>query len=146
MKKNRLKILIVVLLLAVALLTAGLIHIEKNRTARDSGSAGEATEQAADGQAETGQDDAGEAAEGQETGPLATVFFASDYQSEEGFDAPADTLAALIDEAEADGGYVRVFGEERFLGMAEYTADGSTIKPHKVLAPEIKEEWLQSSK
>ena len=103
MKKNRLKILIVVLLLAVALLTAGLIHIEKNRTARDSGSAGEATEQAADGQAAADQEPDGEAAEGQETGPLATVFFTSDYQSEEGFDAPADTLAALIDEAEADG-------------------------------------------
>lgn len=48
--------------------------------------------------------------------------------------------------ADADGGYVRVFGEERFLGMAVYTADGSSIKPHKVLAPEIKEEWLQSRK
>ena len=104
MKKNRLKVLIVVLLLAVALLTAGLVHIEKNRTARDSGSAGEATEQAADGQAAEDQEPAEPDAAGQEeTGPLATVFFASDYQSEEGFDAPADTLAALIDEAEADG-------------------------------------------
>ena len=50
------------------------------------------------------------------------------------------------EEADADGGYVRVFGEERFLGMAVYTADGSSLKPHKVLAPEIKEEWLQSRK
>lgn len=118
MKKNRLKILIVVLLLAVALLTAGLVHIEKNRTARDSGSAGEATERAADGQAATGQDDAGEAAEGQESGPLATVFFASDYQSEEGFDAPADTLAALIDEAEADGKSI-----DRAVICGDYTND-----------------------
>lgn len=50
------------------------------------------------------------------------------------------------EEADADGDYVRVFGEGRFLGMAVYTADGSSIRPHKVLAPEIKEEWLHSSK
>lgn len=50
------------------------------------------------------------------------------------------------EEADADGDYVRVFGEGRFLGMAVYTADSSSIRPHKVLAPEIKEEWLHSSK
>ncbi len=60
-------------------------------------------------------------------------------------DVPAP-LEENGEEADADGGYVRVFGEERFLGMAVYTADGSSIKPHKVLAPEIKEEWLQSRK
>ena len=60
-------------------------------------------------------------------------------------DAP-EPIEENGEKADADGGYVRVFGEERFLGMAVYTADGSSIKPHKVLAPEIKEEWLQGGK
>ena len=34
---------------------------------------------------------------------LATVFFASDYQAEEGFDTPADTLRAVLEAAKADG-------------------------------------------
>jgi hypothetical protein len=37
---------------------------------------------------------------------------------------------------------VRVFGDERFLGMATYYPAEKTVKPHKVLAPEIREEWL----
>ena len=41
---------------------------------------------------------------------------------------------------------VRVFGEGRFLGMAAYRAADSSIKPHKVLSPEIREEWLHNGK
>jgi tRNA pseudouridine55 synthase len=37
---------------------------------------------------------------------------------------------------------VRVFGDERFLGMALYDSAEKNVKPHKVLAPEIREEWL----
>lgn len=51
--------------------------------------------------------------------------------------------------ATEDGGEVlcrtRVFGEERFLGMAVYDAGAGTLKPHKVLAPEIKDEWLKGN-
>ena len=118
MKKSKLRILIFVLLLAVALLTAGLFHIEKSRSARNSGSAKEAAEQAADDQAAAGQDDAEPDAAGQETGPLATVFFASDYQAEEGFDAPADTLSSLIDAAKADGKSI-----DRAVMCGDYTND-----------------------
>ena len=118
MKKNRLKIIIAVLLLAVALLTAGLFHIEKSRIARDGGGAKEAAGQAADDQAAAGQDDAEPDAAVQETGPLATVFFASDYQAEEGFDAPADTLRSLIDAAEADGKNI-----DRAVMCGDYTND-----------------------
>lgn len=39
--------------------------------------------------------------------------------------------------------YVRVYGEERFLGMAVYDAAAKTLKPHKVLSPEIREEWAR---
>ncbi len=38
---------------------------------------------------------------------------------------------------------VRVFGDGRFLGMAHYDAQAGTVKAHKVLAPEIKEEWTR---
>ena len=58
-----------------------------------------------------------------------------------------DAAAGRIEEAtagsaDADGGYTRVFAEGRFLGMAVYDPQTGTIKPHKVLAPEIREEWL----
>jgi hypothetical protein len=46
------------------------------------------------------------------------------------------------DSAGGTGYRVRVFGEERFLGMALYDPAEKTVKPHKVLAPEIREEWL----
>ena len=36
-------------------------------------------------------------------GVVATLFFASDYQEEPGFDAPADTLRAVLSAAKADG-------------------------------------------
>ena len=46
------------------------------------------------------------------------------------------------DGSDSTGCRVRVFGDGRFLGMATYDPAERTIKPHKVLAPEIREEWL----
>lgn len=35
----------------------------------------------------------------------------------------------------------RVYGEERFLGMADYDPAAKTLKPHKVFASHLKDEW-----
>jgi len=45
-------------------------------------------------------------------------------------------------DVDSTGYRVRVFGDGRFLGMATYDPAERTVKPHKVLAPEIREEWL----
>ena len=93
MKQNYKKpILIIALLIVFAAAAFGMIHLHK------------AEENVAQGQT---VDETGEQVEEQqadeEAGPLATVFFASDYQEETGFDAPADTLRGLMKAAKADG-------------------------------------------
>jgi hypothetical protein len=65
-------------------------------------------------------------------------------------DVPAPYKEGFAEGVEADcvdstGCRVRVFGDGRFLGMATYDPAERTVKPHKVLAPEIREEWLGES-
>lgn len=59
-----------------------------------------------------GSDDAGE------SGPLATVFFASDYQAESGFDEPAETLKGILSSAEEGGKRI-----DRVVMCGDYTND-----------------------
>ena len=93
MKKNNIRLLLIVaLLIALAAVSFGIARSNKAK---------------AEGQKEQTAEEVMERTEKQqadeEAGPLATVFFASDYQPEAGFDAPADTLRALLKAAKADG-------------------------------------------
>ena len=99
MKKRTKLTLIVLLLIAVGAAAYGIFRIhEAGAGARQPETAAEQTEQS----------EPGEDVNVEEGGPvsdelLATVFFASDYQDEEGFMAPADTLRAVLEAAKADG-------------------------------------------
>ena len=84
------------------------LHKERIRTAGDT-----ATDVAEE------QEDSPEANEtAEEDGPLATLFFASDYQAEPDFDAPADTLRGLLEAAKADGKKT-----DRIIMCGDYTND-----------------------
>lgn len=91
MRNNRLLVLIAILLIVAAVI----FGVSKAGKAGQNGEIGQAentsTEQTESQLANDGD------------GPLATLFFASDYQEEAGFDAPADTLRGLLAAAKADG-------------------------------------------
>lgn len=95
MKKRAKLTLIILLLIAVA--AASFVIFRINKAGAGSGQAQQVEKQTE--QTESGGDKSEPAADEL----LATVFFASDYQAEEGFDAPADTLRAVLEAANADG-------------------------------------------
>ena len=90
MKKKYKLALIIALLIAVIAVSFGVLREHKARNE-------EAEERAADITLEQ-QDDAEE-----NDKPLSTLFFASDYQPEEGFDDPSSTLRKILESAESDG-------------------------------------------
>ena len=93
MKNKTSRILLIIALLVIAAAVAFGVHY----SGRDSGN--KAEEPAADAVTEQTE----EQPANEEEGPLATLFFASDYQAEPGFDAPADTLRGILKAAKADG-------------------------------------------
>ncbi len=56
-----------------------------------------------DGSPEGGGPQDGSTADSEDKEPLATVFFASDYQAEDGFDEPSVTLSGILNAAKEDG-------------------------------------------
>ena len=83
----------------------------------------EAAEESSDKTDADGLAEATKEAEGKESGAdaaesLATLFFASDYQTEEGFDEPSVTLQRLLAAAEADGKSI-----DRAIICGDYTSD-----------------------
>ena len=91
-KKNTQLLLIVALVIALAAAVFGIASSNKAKAEKLEDPVPEAVaEQTEDAQAD------------EEGGPLVTVFFASDYQEEPGFDAPADTLRESLAAAKADG-------------------------------------------
>ena len=88
MKKKLKLALIVALLIAVIAVSFGILREHKARNEEAAAS----TESIASEQQEDENDK-----------PLATLFFASDYQPEEGFDDPSETLSNILDAAETDG-------------------------------------------
>lgn len=88
MKKNFKLALIIALLIAVAAVSFGILRLHNARNEKAAGNAdGVAAEQLNDGACAS---------------PLATLFFASDYQFEEGFDEPSATLGNILTAARAD--------------------------------------------
>ena len=107
MKKNNIRLLLIVaLLIALAAVSFGIAHSNKAKTEGQKKQTAEAVTEQTEQQAE------------EETGPLATVFFASDYQPEAGFDKPADTLRALLKTAKTDGKTI-----DRIVICGDYTND-----------------------
>ncbi len=105
-------LLIVVLLIALAAGVFGIAHLNNAKTdGREEQTAENVTRQSEESQAEDPQVD-------KVAGPLVTVFFASDYQPEAGFDAPADTLRGLLKAAKADGKSI-----DRIVICGDYTND-----------------------
>ena len=106
MKKNNTRLLLIVaLLIALAAASFGIARSNKAKTEGQKKQTAEAVTEQTEEQQE-------------EAGPLATVFFASDYQPEAGFDAPADTLRALLKAAKADGKTI-----DRIVICGDYTND-----------------------
>lgn len=119
MKKKTKLLLIIALIIAVAAALFGVSEAVKARRAagHSSGavagsSVGDETEGSVTGEhdggdstrGENGSSENGDDASGEESGePLATLFFTSDYQAEEGFDDPAVTLKGLLNAAKSDG-------------------------------------------
>ena len=119
MKNSKKLILILILLIAVAAAAFGVHKISQDRAAyraeRSGGgaAAAESGDTAAEGQSggSAGAEDQAESGTSgglkelfkRKNGPLATVFFASDYQGEPGFAYPGDTLLAVLNTAKADG-------------------------------------------
>ncbi|MBR3376566.1 MAG: metallophosphoesterase [Mogibacterium sp.] len=107
MKKNNIRLLLIVaLLIALAAVSFGIAHSNKAKAEGQKKQTAEAVTEQTEQQAE------------EETGPLATVFFASDYQPEAGFDKPADTLRALLKTAKTDGKTI-----DRIVICGDYTND-----------------------
>lgn len=105
-KRTRTILLIVLLCTALAAAAFGVYRL------RNAGTGNETTQTPAESEAqESGETEA-------QGGPLATVFFASDYQPEAGFDAPADTLRGLLKAAKADGKSI-----DRIVICGDYTND-----------------------
>ena len=132
MQKNRKTLaLIVILLIAVIAVAFGVSHTHRQRAesaaehAIDSadGKVSGDTAGLPDGVEEDTVDsvEQGQAADDvtdEESGPLATLFFASDYQAEPGFDEPSATLSRILDAAEADGKSI-----DRVVMCGDYTND-----------------------
>lgn len=91
MKNKKTLTILIALLIALAAASFGIYRIESARHDPASDPA------AAETEAQTDDDQTGEEE------PLATIFFASDYQAEEGFDDPAVTLKSILSAAESDG-------------------------------------------
>lgn len=96
MSKSKRIIIIIALILAVAAAAFGVFWADWIH--RTEGSDLSGTETAAEESSK-----AEETAAADNSEPLATLFFASDYQYEPGFAAPADTLSAILNAAKADG-------------------------------------------
>ena len=113
MKKRAKLTLIIVLLIAVAAASFGILRIHK------AGAGSKQAELASEQKEQAEQADlSGDESEHATDELLATVFFASDYQAEEGFDAPADTLRAVLEAAKADGKSI-----DRAVICGDYTND-----------------------
>ena len=113
MKKQTKLTLLIVLLIAVA--AASFVIFRINKT----GDGVKQTQHAEEYIKQTEQSESGvDVSEPAEDELLATVFFASDYQAEEGFDTPADTLRAVLEAAKADGKSV-----DRAVICGDYTND-----------------------
>lgn len=93
-KRNKIKIILAALI-AAFLIAAGIFYFAeiKDRTAQPEENT---TEQAAEEATE-------EAGEVKEAEPSDVLFFASDYQSMEGWNAPSDTLRGILGAVTADG-------------------------------------------
>lgn len=113
MKKRAKLTLIVLLLIAVA--AASFVIFRIGKAGAGSGQAQQAEEQTEQTEQSVSDGDVSELAADE---LLATVFFASDYQAEEGFDAPADTLRAVLEAAKADGKSI-----DRAVICGDYTND-----------------------
>ena len=105
--KTTKQLLIVALLIALTAAALGIIISHKTKTDAQKERTGETvTEQ--------------EEARADEEGiPLATVFFASDYQAEPGFAAPADALRGSMAAAKSDGKII-----DSIVICGDYTNDG----------------------
>lgn len=113
MKKQAKLTLIMILLIAVA--AASFVIFRINKT----GDGVKQTQHAEEYIKQTEQSESGgDVSEPAEDELLATVFFASDYQVEEGFGTPADTLRAVLEAAKADGKSV-----DRAVICGDYTND-----------------------
>ena len=107
MNKKTIRILLIItLLIALAAASVGIARSNKAKTEGQKKQTAEPVTEQTEQQAE------------EEAGPLAAVFFASDYQPEAGFDTPADTLRALLRAAKADGKTI-----DRLVICGDYTND-----------------------
>lgn len=103
-------LLIIALVIALAAAAFGVVKFNKVKTDAKEENPSEAVTEDSEEQAEkqnTVEED-----------PLVTIFAASDYQPEAGFDDPADTLRGLLESAKADG---KVIDSIVFCG--DYTND-----------------------
>ena len=107
MKKKTIRILLIVALLIVLAAVAFGVH----RTG-ETGTGNETVPTTVGSEAQ----ESGETAETDD--PFATVFFASDYQEEQGFDSPSDTLRRLLEAAKADGKTI-----DKIVICGDYTND-----------------------
>ena len=105
--KTTKQLLIVALLIALTAAALGIIISHKTKTDAQKEWTGETVTEQEEAQAD------------EEDGPLATVFFASDYQAEPGFDAPAVTLRGSMAAAKADGKII-----DSIVICGDYTNDG----------------------
>lgn len=97
MNNNRKKLFsLIILIVTLAAVSFGALWAERVQKAGQADKSGIETVTG-----ETG--DAEDANEAESTEPLATLFFASDYQYQPDFAAPAETLRALLNAAKADG-------------------------------------------
>lgn len=111
MKKKTIRLLLIaVLLIALAAVAFGIESSHRLKSGGPQGQTAETVTEQADEEAEEQAKD--------EINPLATVFVASDYQPEAGFDAPADTLRGLLEAAKADGKTI-----DRLVICGDYTND-----------------------
>ena len=95
-------------------MAAGVLGIISLSKAKADGQKGQMAETVT----EQSEEQAGEQQADEEADPSATVFFASDYQPEAGFDAPADTLRGILAAAKADGKAV-----DKMVICGDYTND-----------------------
>ena len=116
-------------MIALLVVAAAAVGISRLHKEEQSGAKGQTANEAEE-QVEEQQID-------EEAGPLATLFFASDYQEEPGFDAPADTLRGLLRAAKTDGKNI-----DKVVICGDYTNDAVLhdyqLSPDESIA-EIKE-------
>ena len=138
MKKKAKLTLVILLLIAVALASFGIFRIHKGREA---GPGSQQTDLSGDQADQTEQTEQN----GEESGSplaedlLATLFFASDYQEEPGFDTPAVTLGKILDAAKADGKDIdkavicRDFSNDRVLNNYQIKPDDGIAEVRDVI-------------